>query len=292
MLYFHPYGGLGRLPGHRPGNDRPMTFDEKYFDIGRLDRLSYQESCVHHLDPRTKVIATMLFLITVISFPKYEVAALAPFFLFPALLMTLGEIPVRFIIKKMIVVSPFAIFIGIFNPLLDTRTAAIILGVPISGGWLSFLSIILKFVLTISAALLLIATTSFPGVCHALRRLGFPPLFVSQLFFLYRYLFVLMEEAMRIIRAREMRSFGAGGTGIKVFVRLIGILFLRTVDRAERIYDAMLSRGFQGDIPSLKRSRIAASDLAFMAATITFLGLFRFFPVSEGIGRVVQGLFA
>ncbi len=122
-----------------------MTFDEKYFDIGRLDRLSYRDTCVHHLDPRAKVIATMLFLITVISFPKYEIVALAPFFLFPVLLMTLGEIPVRFIVKKVIAVSPFAIFIGIFNPFLDIRTVAVILGVPISGGWLSFLSIILKF---------------------------------------------------------------------------------------------------------------------------------------------------
>jgi cobalt/nickel transport system permease protein len=268
-----------------------MTFDEKYFDVGRLDRLSYRDTVVHHLDPRAKVIATMLFLLTVISFPKYEIVALAPFFLYPVLLLTIGEIPVRFILKKVIAVSPFAIFIGIFNPILDTGTAAVIFGAPFSAGWLSFLSILLKFSLTISAALLLIATTSFPGVCHALRRLGFPALFVSQLLFLYRYLFVLMEEAMRIVRAREMRSFGTRSAGIKVFVRLIGVLFLRTVDRAERIYYAMLSRGFQGDIPSLKRSRIAAADLVFMAATILFLGVFRIFPITEGIGRVALELF-
>lgn len=268
-----------------------MTFDEKYFDLGRLDRLSYQETCVHRLDPRAKVIATMLFLITVISFPKYEVVALAPFFLFPVLLMTIGKIPIRFIVKKGIVVSPFAIFIGVFNPLLDTGTAVVISGIPISAGWLSFLSILLKFALSISAALLLIATTSFPGVCHALRRLGFPSLFVSQLLFLYRYLFVLMEEAMRMTRARDMRSFGMRGTGVKVFVRLIGTLFLRTVDRAERIYDAMLSRGFLGDIPSLKQFRLAATDLAFVTATIGFLLIFRHFPITEGIGRLAQELF-
>jgi cobalt/nickel transport system permease protein len=269
-----------------------MTFDEQYFNIGRLDRLSYGETCVHRLDPRAKVIATMLFLFTVISFPKYEVVALVPFFLFPVLLMTIGEIPVWFIFKKVMLVSPFAIFIGIFNPILDTRTAVVIFGVSLSAGWISFLSILLKFTLTISTALLLIATTSFPGVCHAFRRLGFPSLFISQLFFLYRYLFVLMEEVMRIIRARDMRSFGRRGTGVKVFVRLVGILFLRTVDRAERIYYAMLSRGFQGDIPTLKRSRMAAADLTFMATTIAFLGVFRFFRVTEGIGRAVQGLFA
>ena len=116
-----------------------MTFDEKYFDIGRLDRLSYQETCIHRLDPRAKVIATMLFLLTVISFPKYEIVALAPFFLFPVLIMTIGEIPVRFILRKIIVVSPFAVFIGIFNPLLDTQDFAVIPGffVP-RGGFLFF----------------------------------------------------------------------------------------------------------------------------------------------------------
>ena len=268
-----------------------MTFDKRYFDIGRLDRLSYQETCIHRLDPRAKVIATMLFLLTVISFPKYEIAALAPFFLFPVIIMTIGEIPVRFIIGKILLVSPFAIFIGIFNPLLDTGTFAVIPGVFISAGWISFGSILLKYTLTVSAALLLIATTSFPGVCHALRRLGFPALFVSQLLFLYRYLFVLMEEAMRIIRARDMRSFGTRGTGMKVFVRLIGVLFLRTVDRAERVYYAMLSRGFQGDIPSLKRSRMVLPDLVFLSIMIASLWVFRFFPITEGIGRVAQEWF-
>jgi len=103
--------------------------------------------------------------------------------------------------QKVLLVSPFAILIGVFNPLLDTATITVISGIPISAGVVSFLSILLKFALTVSAALLLIATTSFPGVCHALRRLGLPSPFVSQLLFLYRYIFVLMEEAMRITRA-------------------------------------------------------------------------------------------
>jgi cobalt/nickel transport system permease protein len=268
-----------------------MTFDEQYFDIGRLDRLSYRDTFVHRLDARVKVIATMLFLFTVISFPKYEVVALVPFFLFPALLMAVGEISVRFILRKVLIVSPFAILIGIFNPFLDTATIAVIFGIPVSAGVVSFLSILLKFALTVSAALLLVATTSFPGVCHALRRLGLPSLFVSQLLFLYRYIFVLMEEAMRITRARDMRSFGTRGTGIKVFARLVGTLFVRTVDRAERIYYAMLSRGFQGDIPSLRQTGIKTADLAYLAAMVMFLAVFRFYRVTEGIGRFAQELF-
>jgi cobalt/nickel transport system permease protein len=77
---------------------------------------------------------------------------------------------------------------------------------------------------------------------------------------------------------------------VAVFVRLVGVLFLRTVDRAERIYRAMLSRGFQGDIPTLRRSRIFAGDLAFLAITAILLGVLRFYPVTEEIGRLAQGL--
>ena len=269
-----------------------MTFDEEYYNIGLLDRLSYRNTFVHRLDPRIKLIATLLYLFTVISFSKYEVVALLPFFLYPVLLMTLGEIPLLFILKKVVLVSPFAIFVGIFNPLLDEGQVVLLQGLTISAGWLSFFSILVKFTLTVSTALLLVATTSFPGVCHALRQLGVPSLFVSQLLFLYRYIFVLMEEAMRIVRARDMRSYGRRGTGIRIFVRLVGILFLRTVERAERIYYAMLSRGFQGDMPTLKRFRITARDLGFAAFVIAFLFIFRFYPVSEELGRFVQELFS
>jgi cobalt/nickel transport system permease protein len=268
-----------------------MTFDDKYYNIGFLDQLSYKNTFVHRLDPRVKLIVTLLFLFTVISFSKYEIVALLPFFLYPVLLMTIGEIPLPFILKKVILVSPFAIFIGIFNPLLDSGQVSILKGLTISAGWLSFFSILVKFTLTVSAALLLVATTSFPVVCHAFRQLGVPSLFVSQLLFLYRYIFVLMEETMRIVRARDMRSYGRRGTGIRVFVRIVGILFIRTVERAERVYYAMLSRGFQGDMPSLKRFHIKADDLVFAVSIAAFLFIFRFYPVTEILGRFVQGVF-
>ncbi len=265
-----------------------MSFDEEYFNIGRLDRLSYQNTVIHRLDPRVKVVSTLLFLFTVISFSKYEIAGLIPFFLFPVLMVTLGDLPVGFLLKKIVIVSPFAVFIGIFNPILDTKTVAIIAGVPLSAGWLSFFTILIKFTLTVSAALLLIATTSFPGICHALRRLGVPAVFVSQLLFLYRYLFVLIEEAMRLVRARDMRSFGSRGSSMKVVARLIGVLFLRTVERAERIYSAMLSRGFSGDMPSLKEYRFRSNDGLYISLTIVLLAVFRLFPVTDMLGSFVQ----
>ena len=145
-----------------------------------------------------------------------------PYFAFPVFLMSAGEIPAGVILKKIFVVSPFVLFAGMFNPILDTTIVYTIWGIPVSGGWISYASIIIKFILTISAALLLIATTSFPGVCRALERLHVPKVFVVQLFFFYRYLFVLAEETMRIVRARNMRTFGKHGRGIKTFINTIG----------------------------------------------------------------------
>jgi len=101
-----------------------------------------------------------------------------------------------------------------------------------------------------------------------------------------------MEETMRIVRARNMRSYGKRGKGIKIFVRIVGILFIRTIERAERIYFAMLSRGFQGDMPVLKRFHIKTGDVVFTLSITAFLYIFRFYSATQILGRFVQGVFS
>ena len=268
-----------------------MTFDKEYFNLGYLDMLSYKDSVIHRLDPRIKVMVTFIFIVTVVSFGKYEVYGLVPFFLFPAMLFSLGDIPVMFIMKKVLLVSSFAFFIGIFNPLLDRQPMYLFYGVAVSGGWVSFLSIMLKFFLTITSALLLIATTSFPGICYALQKFGIPDIFISQLLFIYRYLFVLVEEAMKVVRARDMRSFGNRGRGVKAFIALLGTLFLRTVERAERIYRAMLSRGFSGRLHTTRQYRFTSADALFLAITLAVLYLLRVHDVVGAMGRLSMRVF-
>ncbi len=268
-----------------------MNFDKAYFNLGILDSLSYKDTLIHRLDPRTKVIATSAFIVTVVSFPKYAIAGLIPFFLFPVVVSSLADIPVWFILKKVLVVSAFAVFIGIFNPLFDTRVLYNLFGVPVSAGWVSFSSILLKFFLTMCSALLLISTTSFPGICHALRKLGIPEIFISQLLFLYRYIFVLVEETLRMVRARDLRSFGKRGKEMSVFINLIGTLFMRTIERAERIYQAMLSRGFRGTLYYIRRDRFGKADFVCLFVTGMFLILFRTCDIVNFIGRQGERMF-
>lgn len=264
--------------------------DRAYFSIGRLDILSYKETSVHRADPRIKVIVTAAFVFAVVSFPKYSVSGLLPFLLFPAVAAVMGDIPVSYVLKKIVVVSPFALFIGIFNPFID-RTPVVLAGsFSVSAGWFSFASILLKFVLTVSAAVVLVATTSFPGVCHALRRFGVPRVFVSQLLFLYRYMFVLMEEMMRIIRAYQVRTFEGGGVDIKAFVRLAGVLFVRTVERAEYIFQAMLARGFTGDIYGGRPAPLIFAHAAAGCAATCLMVFLRFVNVTVALGRLTERL--
>jgi cobalt/nickel transport system permease protein len=268
-----------------------MTFDLEYFNIGYLDTLSYKNTLVHRLDPRAKILVSFIFIFLVVSFPKYEIAGLIPFFSYPVFLLAAGDIPLKAIVKKVIFVSPFAIFIGIFNPLLDTDIILTPFGIPISGGWISFLSIIIKFTLTVSTALLLIAVTSFPGICEGLERLKLPRLFVIQLLFLYRYLFVLLEETLRLVRAREARSFGQKGREVKTFIRLISILLLRSVERSEKIYQAMLSRGFRGEISVLKKYRLKPQDILFTATSVTIFYILRNYKIVNLIGETLRRSF-
>ena len=148
--------------------------ESAFLDLSYLDTLAARDSIIHRLDPRIKVLTAALFVLCVVSFDKYVIAAMLPFALFLSLIMGLGGIPAHFILKKLVLVSPFAILLGMFNPFLDQQTLLHLGPIPVSGGWLSFLSILLRFCLTVGAMLILIATTGFNAVCMAMEKMGMP----------------------------------------------------------------------------------------------------------------------
>lgn len=257
------------------------------YQLGRLDRLAAQDTSVHRLDPRAKVVTTLAFLVCVVSFRKYEVLPMLPFAIFPIALASEGNLPLWYLVRKLVVVAPFAIVVGVFNPLLDRAVIVQIGSFGLSGGWVSFASILVRFALTTSAALVLIATTSFNGVCMALERLGAPDVFATQLLFLYRYIFVLGEEAMSMTRARALRSFGRRGMGMRVYASMMGHLLLRTYDRAHRVYLAMLSRGFDGQIRVMRRLHLGRRDVVFTLGWCAAFGVFRVYNVPLLLGQTI-----
>lgn len=259
-------------------------------DIGYMDTLAAGDSPLHRLDPRAKVLTTFLFLIAVVSFNKYEISALTPFFLYPAFLMFVGELPVGYLVGKILVVAPFAVLVGVFNPVLDRQILFHIGSLGISGGWVSFLSILMRFVLTVSAALALLSITGINSICEALARSGVPRPFVVQLLFLNRYLFALTGQAERMSRARSLRSCGHKAMNFRIFTHIVGHLLLRTLDRAERVYRAMLCRGFDGHIRVVRLSKIGRGEITFTLGWLALFLVFRFVNISLILGQTVTGL--
>jgi cobalt/nickel transport system permease protein len=199
---------------------------------------------------------------------------------------------VGYLLRKVTIVAPFALFIGVFNPLLDRDILLRLGGLQISGGWISYLSILLRFVLTVTAALTLVALTGFNTVCLALEKLGVPRPFVVQLLFLYRYIFVLTDEAARLARARALRTFESRGMGFKPFVSLLAQLLLRTLDRAQRVHLAMRCRGFEGHMPVLRTMRFGLKEVRHMAVWLLLFALLRFYNLPTLLGQWITGMFS
>jgi cobalt/nickel transport system permease protein len=261
-----------------------------FLDISYLDSLSRLQSPIHRLDPRVKVIATALYLISVVSFGKYEITGLIPFFVYPIVLIALGDLPLVYLLKKILIAAPFAFFIGMFNPLIDRAVVMHLGPIGISGGWISFVSIMLRFVLTVGAVLALIASTGFASICMSLEKMGVPNVFAVQLLFLYRYIFVLIDEASRMVRARSLRVFEKRGMGFSVFISMIGQLLLRALDRAQRIHRAMRCRGFDGEIRMTRPLAFCRRDGVFVLGWSALFVLMRLYDIPQWMGERITGL--
>ena len=257
--------------------------------LDRLDRLARLDTPVHRVDPRAKVVTTLVFVVCVVSSGKYDLLGLLPFALFPVVLATEGGLPLRFLGRLLLIASPFALVMGAFNPIFDREVVAYIGSVPVTGGWVSYASIVARFLLTVASALVLTATTGFTGVCLALEKLKVPEALVTQLLLLYRYIFVLGDEAHRMGQARRLRSFGRRGMGWRVYGQMLGQLLLRTFARAQRIYLAMKCRGFDGEIRVGRPLHFGAADLAFTLAWSAAFVLFRLVNVPLALGHLLTG---
>ena len=261
---------------------------EAKYNIRLLEDFSEKISLIHAVHPLSKVLVTIFFLIAVVSFGRYEAANLLPLFLYPVILFSWADIPVWPILKRLLLVSPLVIGIGILNPIFDPETVTL-LGIVLSKGWLTFISIMIKTFLAVTAALLLMATTGMNGIARALRMMGVPGLFVLQLLLTFRYIAVLTEEALRIVTAYSLKAPGHKGIKRRYWGSLAGRLLIRTMDRSQRIYQAMLLRGFDGEYRSGNNKPPALRDMLYILGWSLFFLLIRIYPIPSIIGNFISG---
>ena len=217
------------------------------------------------------IIILALYIIFVISVPKFDLAGVIAFAAFPLLLATASSITLTPILKRLVIISPFILFMAAGNLALDRVPMHEFAGFAITCGMISASVIVLKSVVTLFALLSLMAVMPFHRFGMALRSLRVPEAFVTQLLLVYRYSFLLAEEAEMMQKARDLRSFDGLGKGPLVTARLIGSLLIRTTARAERIYMAMSARGFRAGLDSHPASKKKPGDfIAIVSAALLF----------------------
>jgi cobalt/nickel transport system permease protein len=256
---------------------------------GAIDRLSSGASPVHTLDPRAKLLVTLVYVIAAASVSKYAVDTLLPFAVFPLIMLSRSGLPPAFVLRRLAVLAPFAVIAGAFNPLLDTHTVLRVAGADISGGWVSLVSILLRFVLTISALIILTASTGIPALACGAAKLGAPRPLATQILSLYRYLFLALEESQNTLLAWRLRNPGGRHPSWRVFSQILGQLLLRSAARASRVHDAMLCRGFGGDVRMLTPLRYTGRDWVFTLGWISAFAVLRFAPPGPVIGALLTG---
>ncbi|MEW6661310.1 MAG: cobalt ECF transporter T component CbiQ [Bacillota bacterium] len=258
-------------------------------NIRLLDELAGKRTNIHQIHPLMKVLTTLMFLFVTVSFDKYQLSGLLPLIFYPVVVITLADIPVVPILKRMLFVMPFIIGIGVFNPFFDTNPVVILPWIQISGGWISFFSILVKGSLTILAALLLIATTGITRVASALRMMRIPKVFIMQLLLTYRYITLLIEEVGRALCAYSLRSPDTKGIKISNWGSLTGQLLMRTLERAQRVYHSMCCRGFTGEYRISKQNKMMIGDIAYFAGWSLFFVIVRFINIPAFLGLLMTG---
>ena len=257
--------------------------------IEDYDRMAALDSSLHRRDPRAKLIVALLAVVAAVSFPHQTVSAMLPLLALPLVWFRVSGTPAGFFLRQLRMALPFVFFVAIFNPIFDRQIVMRLSGIGISGGWLSFGSILIRFLLSISCMVLLVASTGFNTLCAGLGRLGMPKILVVQLLLLYRYIFLLGAEAQRMRQAYALRALSDKGVAFKVIGSLLGQLLLRVMARGERIHQAMLCRGFTGDIRVRHGFHWKMADTLFVLGCSAWILLVRFGDLPARIGRLVLG---
>lgn len=223
-----------------------------------LERYHARDSAIHRADARVKLVAALAYVFAITFTREGDWAALGLLAAPVGGIVVASRLPPRLVAARALLAVPFLL---VALPLLFTRPGEAIATVPVLGwtasdeGAVAVLTILGKSSLSVVVAAVLIASTEAPALLQALRALRLPRLLVASIEFAYRYLFVVADEASRMLQARASRGAAlagrhAGGSlrwRARVAGNLVGTLFVRSVERSERVHAAMLARGYDGD---------------------------------------------
>jgi cobalt/nickel transport system permease protein len=232
-----------------------------------LERLAHGSSPVHRLHPAAKLFSALIYISAVVSAGRYDIWGLLPFAFYPFIMMPLSDTPLRPFLRRLLPALPFAALAGVSNMIFDRRIYMVAPGINISGGVLSFAVIMIKTCYAVTAALLITSTTRETELFGQLTRLRVPPVVVSTLRMVMRYIGVLAVEAGRMTSAYYLRS-AKDGVLLRDAGSFSGQLLLRSSARASRVGSAMVCRGWNGTVYAPRR-RFSCYDYVYCVLILT-----------------------
>lgn len=236
-----------------------------------LDQFA-KRSPLNRFDPRVK-LASVVVLIAAIAFLRNPL----PLFLCLAFLLALAavsRVPARHMAKTYLMALPFIVFSS--------------LTLWYSSGAEEGATMFLRISGSVLALIVLVTTTPFFELLKALRWYRLPAIISSVILFTYRFIFVFVDELERMKLARQARGFAGGRSllstaALRTIAYTAGMILVRSSTRANDIYDALLSRGYMGEVRTLSSFKAGSTDAAFAA---TFVGI-AFLSLSIQTGVII-----
>ncbi len=258
----------------------------KLSELYSLEKIAGGDTLLHRLHPLSKLMVVFCLLICVMSMPRLSVSRLLPFFFYPFIMIAILDIPYSMIVKRTAVTLPFVFFAGISNCIFDREVLFSIGSFGLTSGAISFLGLLIRTILCVSAVLILIASTPLADISGALKLLHVPDILVMLLEMTYRYIGVLADEAANMITAYRLRSGGRKWPKISEFGSFVGQLLLRSFSRAQRVYHAMQCRLYDGNPVTYGKNRRKwqGMDTVFTFSACAALVLLRVVNLTEMIG--------
>jgi cobalt/nickel transport system permease protein len=239
-----------------------------------IDRYAGLSSPVHALDPRAKIVALLAFVFLAVLTPDGRFVSFAGYLLLSFGALAISRVPLRFALVRSAAVLPFALAVGVFVPFITPGTSVwefhtgFLDARMTAEGLVRFSSLLLKVLVSFFATLTLAATTPFGELMKGAGELGLPSRMVVMLSFMYRALFLIIDETSHMLLARDLRG-GGGKALLRASGGIVGALFIRSLGHAETLSDAMTLRGWTGRPVSLRENRIELRDIVIAGGFLT-----------------------
>lgn len=260
--------------------------EDAIYQVHYIDNNSNNNNILNKIHPLVKLIISVIYILFLTSINKYNLTITLAMSIYLIVVSIIGDLSIKNCIKRLKIVLFFLIIIGIANPILDRQVVTFIGIIPITTGMISALTLILKGIFAIISSYFLIVTTGVENICYALKKLHIPNILITIFMLVYRYIIVLLKEVQKIWIAYSLRAPKQKGIHFKAWGSMIGSLMIRSIDKAEVIYQAMELRGFSPDNFFMKNQKIDRTSIIYFMAGLLLLLIIRFIPVFDLIGNI------